>query len=78
MTWILRQIFLSQARRRLQDLAELERLVKETNEKHACMEMRKRFAAYSKGIQNGAALRAQIVHASTVQEYEDIFSSLIK
>ena len=58
--------------------AELERLVKETNEKHACMEMRKRFAAYSKGIQNGAALRAQIVHASTIQEYEDIFSSLIK
>ena len=58
--------------------AELERLVNETGEKHACMEMRKRFAAYSKGIQNGAALRAQIVHASTVQEYEDIFSSLIK
>ena len=27
--------------------AELERLVKESGEKHACMEMRKRFAAYS-------------------------------
>ena len=53
--------------------AELERLVAETNEKHACMEMRKRFSAYSKGIQNGAALRAKIVHASTVQDYHDIF-----
>lgn len=58
--------------------SELQRLVEETNEKHACMEMRKRFAAYSKGIQNGAALRAQIVHAATVQDYMDIFSTLIK
>ena len=56
--------------------AELERLVAETNEKHACMEMRKRFSAYSKGIQNGAALRAQIVHASTVQDYHDIFDGI--
>lgn len=55
---------------------ELERLVAETNEKHACMEMRKRFSAYSKGIQNGAALRAQIVHASTVQDYHDIFDTI--
>lgn len=53
--------------------SELERLAKETNEKHACLEMRKRFAAYSKGIQNGAVLRAKIVHASTIQEYYDIF-----
>ena len=56
--------------------AELERLVAETNEKHACMEMRKRFSAYSKGIQNGAALRAKIVHASTVQDYHDIFDTI--
>ncbi len=54
---------------------ELERLVNETSEKHACLEMRKRFAAYSKGIQNGAELRAKIVHADTVQAYKDIFSS---
>lgn len=57
--------------------AELERLVKETSEKHACLEMRKRFAAYSKGIQNGAALRAQIVHAETVEEYKRIFTEFI-
>ena len=54
---------------------ELERLVNETSEKHACLEMRKRFAAYSKGIQNGAELRAKIVHAATVQEYKNIFAA---
>ena len=54
--------------------AELERLAAETTEKHACLEMRKRFSAYSKGIQNGAALRAQIVHAETIQDYKNIFA----
>ncbi|MCQ2587247.1 MAG: tRNA dihydrouridine synthase DusB [Treponema sp.] len=58
--------------------AELERLAKETSEKHACLEMRKRFAAYSKGIQNGAALRAQIVHAESIQDYHNIFDEVLK
>lgn len=58
--------------------AELERLVEETNEQHACLEMRKRFHAYSKGIKNGGILRNQIVHASTVQEYHRIFDEYIK
>ena len=57
--------------------AELERLVSETSEQHACLEMRKRFAAYSKGISGGAALRARIVHAATVADYKDIFSQFI-
>ena len=57
--------------------SELERLVKETSEQHACLEMRKRFAAYSKGIQNGAALRSKIVHAATVQDYHDIFDQVL-
>ncbi len=48
--------------------AELERLVAETSEQHACLEMRKRFSAYSKGIQNGAALRASIVNANILTE----------
>ena len=58
--------------------AELERLVRDTEEKHACMEMRKRFAAYSKGIHNGAALRLQIVHASTVEDYKKIFQPVLQ
>lgn len=55
---------------------ELERLVSETNEHHACLEMRKRFSAYSKGIHGGAELRAKIVHASTVEDYRAIFAGL--
>ena len=57
--------------------AELERLVAETSEQHACLEMRKRFAAYSKGISGGAALRARIVHAASVEDYKDIFANFI-
>ncbi len=56
---------------------ELEQLVKDTNEKHACLEMRKRFHAYSKGIQNGAELRNQIIHASTVADYHAIFDNVV-
>ncbi len=56
---------------------ELERLVAATSEQHACLEMRKRFHAYSKGIQNGGALRKQIVQASTVQDYHNIFDSYL-
>lgn len=57
---------------------ELERLIKDTSEKHACLEMRKRFSAYSKGIQNGAALRAQIVHAETETDYHNIFDPVLE
>lgn len=57
--------------------AELERLVAVTNEKHACLEMRKRFHAYSKGIQNGGSLRLQIVHAESVKDYHEIFDPVL-
>jgi tRNA-dihydrouridine synthase B len=56
---------------------ELEQLTKDTNEKHACLEMRKRFHAYSKGIQNGAELRNQIIHASTIADYHSIFDKIL-
>lgn len=57
--------------------AELERLAAETSEEHACLEMRKRFHAYSKGIQNGGVLRNQIVHATSIQEYHQIFDPIL-
>ena len=57
---------------------ELERLVAVTSEQHACLEMRKRFHAYSKGIQNGGVIRKQIVQASTVQDYHNIFDSFLE
>ena len=56
---------------------ELSLLAADTNEKSACMEMRKRFCAYSKGIPGGAELRQKTVHASTVDEYHEIFDPYI-
>ena len=57
--------------------AELERLAAETNEQHACLEMRKRFHAYSKGIPNGGPIRNAIVHASSIEEYREIFKGCL-
>ena len=56
---------------------ELEMLSTDTNEKSACMEMRKRFCTYSKGISGGAELRQKTVHASSIQEYHTIFDPYI-
>ena len=56
---------------------ELELLAADTNELNACMEMRKRFCAYSKGIEGGAELRQKTVHASSVEEYHAIFDPYI-
>ncbi len=58
--------------------AELERLAAETSEQHACLEMRKRFHAYSKGIPNGGPIRNAIVHATTIEDYHRIFDGILK
>jgi tRNA-dihydrouridine synthase B len=51
---------------------ELLQLERDIGEQGACREMRKRFCAYSKGIEGGATLRAELVHASSLQEYQKI------
>ncbi len=56
---------------------ELALLSADIGEKSACMEMRKRFCAYSKGIQNGGELRQKTVHASTAEDYHRIFDPYI-
>jgi nifR3 family TIM-barrel protein len=56
---------------------ELDLLVQDFGEKGACLEMRKRFCAYSKGIDGGAALRKQLVVAESVEEYKNIFNSFL-
>ena len=50
-------------------------LKEEIGERSACLEMRKRFCAYTKGMAGGAALRKRIVSASTAEEYWDIVNS---
>jgi len=52
---------------------ELDLLVADRGEKSACLEMRKRFCAYSRGIPGGGALRKKLVQASTVAEFREIF-----
>jgi nifR3 family TIM-barrel protein len=55
---------------------ELLCLAADSGENVACREMRKRFCAYSKGIEGGAALRMEIVHASTISDYRNLFSRI--
>ncbi len=51
---------------------ELALLAADMGEEPACREMRKRFCAYSKGIEGGAQVRAQIVHSSSIAEYKAV------
>lgn len=57
---------------------ELDMLSDDIGEQSACMEMRKRFCAYSKGIPGGAELRLKTVHASTKEDYHAIFDPYLK
>lgn len=53
-------------------LRHLEMLALDIGERTACLEMRKQFCAYTKGVVGGAALREKVVHASTIEEYRQI------
>jgi hypothetical protein len=46
-----------------------------TGERAACLEMRKQFCAYTNGMQGGAAVREQAVHAATVADYRRILEA---
>ncbi|GHV83948.1 tRNA-dihydrouridine synthase [Spirochaetia bacterium] len=50
----------------------LDLLASDLGEKSACLEMRKIFCAYTKGIHGGAALRDRLVHAETIEDYKHI------
>ncbi len=56
---------------------ELEIQVADRGEKGACLEMRKKFCAYSTGIRGGGVLRKQIVSADTIEDYRKIFAEFI-
>ena len=55
----------------------LELLAADIGERGACLEMRKQFCAYTKGLTGGAAVREQAVHAQTIDDYRRILSGLI-
>jgi nifR3 family TIM-barrel protein len=50
-------------------LRQLRLLAADIGEKSACLEMRKVFCAYTKGLPDGAALRNRLVRASSIAEY---------
>lgn len=56
---------------------ELELNIEDFGEKSACLQMRKKFCAYSSGIQGGAKLRRQIVEAQSAAEYKQIFAEYL-
>ena len=56
---------------------ELAINIEEQGELGACLQMRKKFCAYSSGLQGGARLRARIVEAKTQEEYKSIFEQYI-
>ncbi len=58
-------------------LKELRILCEDKGENLACREMRKRFCAYTKGMEGGSALRKSIVQAESITEYESIFNPLL-
>ena len=57
---------------------ELDLLVADRGEKSACLEMRKRFCAYSRGISGGGALRKQLVQAETVAQFRETFANAMQ
>jgi nifR3 family TIM-barrel protein len=56
-------------------MRHLEMLAADIGERSACLEMRKQFCAYTKGLPGGAALRDKVVHAGTIEEYRRIISA---
>lgn len=56
---------------------ELAINIEEQGELGACLQMRKKFCAYSSGLQGGSRLRARIVEAKTQEEYRSIFEQYI-
>lgn len=56
---------------------ELAINIEEQGELGACLQMRKKFCAYSSGLQGGSRLRARIVEAKTQEEYRSIFGQYI-
>ena len=56
---------------------ELETLASDIGEKSACLEMRKRFCAYSKGVPGGGELRKRLVQSESVSDYRSAFAQVL-
>jgi len=52
-------------------LQHLKKCAEDKGERGACLEMRKHFCAYVKGIPGSSRFRNNLVHAATIAEYEE-------
>ena len=59
-------------------MRHLEMLAEDIGERSACLEMRKQFCAYTKGVIGGAAIREKAVRASTIEEYRQLTSGFLQ
>jgi tRNA-dihydrouridine synthase B len=59
-------------------MEHLHMLADSIGEAKACRDMRKHFVAYTKGLDGGAILRQNVVHAETVEEYEELVESYLR
>lgn len=57
---------------------ELDLLSADIGEKSACLEMRKRFCAYSKGVPGVGELRRRVVQAETRADYQAAFAEILR
>jgi tRNA-dihydrouridine synthase B len=53
-------------------LEHLRRAIRTKGEKRACIEMRKHFCAYTRGLPNSSGIRKRCVRAGSLAEYEEI------
>ena len=58
-------------------MEELDILIRLKGEQTACREMRKRFCAYSKGLEKASQMRASIVSANTRADFAAIFADYL-
>ena len=58
-------------------MEELDILIRLRGEQVACREMRKRFCAYSKGLEKAAQMRSSIVSANTRADFAAIFADYL-
>jgi tRNA-dihydrouridine synthase len=56
--------------------SHLESLAADIGERTACLEMRKQFCAYTKGLPDSTSLREKLVHAESIEEYREIMAQL--
>jgi nifR3 family TIM-barrel protein len=61
--------------RMMSAMRHLELLAADIGERTACLEMRKQFCAYTKGLKGGAVVRDQAVHAETIADYRKILET---